>query len=252
MTTIDANDPRYEIVLDADGRRKRIVRDGVTMTFNVSLMDAVQRDVATRGYHFTDARPTRITALDGGTGVNSLNRPGFRVLGEMPETGSGDFLDAEAHVANNARQAVFAARRALYDEYDLRKSQEYLTPTGSGEKSMIGSREGDACMLNGFPGTLRKGSDGKLRCIPIDGAAAGYSPAVDAQDGIRRRRKQLRDPQGREAGTEEEEEGMETQNELRQPVNAGDVRALQQDHAARMAKLYDALDVETTNRWRTP
>lgn len=262
MTTIDANDPRYEFVTGLDGKRKRIQRDGTTVTHPAYFMDSVERQYG--GFRFADVRPARITALDGGTGVNSLNRPGFRVLGEMQETGSGDFLDAAAHVANNARQAVRDARKALYDEYDLQKSREYLTPTGSGEKQAIGSKPGDPCMCsNEFfpddfasPGSMQKHSTLGLICVPngrrVDEAKTYPTEAQDA----RRRRKQLRDPQGRESGTEEEVE--ETQNSTERAgfgsanVSHDSVRALQQRHAQIMDRLYAEDAQSLANRWRTP
>ena len=265
---IDPTDDRYEIITDHEGRRKRIVRDGVRVTVGMRFMDSVQRKVAQSGYHFADvaaARPARITTLDGGTGVNSLNRPGFRVFGEMKETGSGDVFDAVAAVSNYNHQVMHDARQVAYDQYtaDLQnayKNPPGLTPVGEGENQVIGQREGDACSLNGFPGTLRRGADGRLRCIPDEGAdAAGYSPAVDSQDGLRRRRKQLRDPQGREAGTEEgEAEFEETQNTTERAgfgsANASrdSVSALQKRHKQIMEPIYSEDAQSLANRWRTP
>ncbi len=45
------------------------------------------------------------------------------------------------------------------------------------------SQEGDSCSLNGFPGTIRRGKDGKLHCVPNDPnqRGANYSPPLDAK-----------------------------------------------------------------------
>lgn len=251
---IDPNDPRYEIIVDHDGKRRKILRDGATISYPVRFMDSIQRDIAQRGY-FADARSARVTAADGTS--MGLHKPGYRIARENL---TGDAGDAASHILNAARRET-ARQYALYDE---QKSREYLTPSGVGEKQFGGSQVDDPCMCSNeyfseefaSHGSMQKHPTLGLICVPlgrrVDEAQTYPTEADRAQDGIRRRREQLRDPQGREAGTEEEEEGMETQNEPGHPVNTGDVCALQQDHAAKMASLYDALDAETTNRWRTP
>jgi hypothetical protein len=214
-------------------------------------MDSVQREVAQQGYRFADARPVHGTAADG-TSVG-LHKPGFRVARENL---TGDSADAAAHIINNARQRT----AEHYQLYDAEKSREYLTPTGA--HNMRPAAVGSVCAVQGPEFPLDFGSEGimqmyrgKLTCVPINPRSDEDRDTARAQDGIRRRRKQLRDPQGREAGTEEGEEEPEataTHYEPDRPVNTGDARVLQQKHAARMGQLYDALDAELTNRWRHP
>ena len=215
-------------------------------------MDSVQREVAQQGYRFADARPAHVTAADG-TSVG-LHKPGFRVARENL---NGDSADA-AHIINNARQRT----AEQYQLYDAEKSREYLTPAGAGAHNMRPAAVGSVCTVQGPEFPLDFGSDGtkqmyrgKLTCVPINPRSDEDRDTARAQDGIRRRRKQLRDPQGREAGSEEGEEEAEataTRYEPDRPVNTGDARVLQQKHAARMGQLYGALDAELTNRWRNP
>lgn len=176
---IDQKDPRFEIIVDREGRPRRIVRDGQSVGRHMMLMDAApprQRWSSVRDA-FADAR------IAGADGHN--HRPGFRTAFE---DGSGSALDAAGHVLNNSRRTVADA----YSAYDAEKAAEYKQSKGlgSGRQSdphveggsfdLRGQKAGDACTLNGAPGRLRRGSDGKLRCIPDEGGV-GFSPAVDSR-----------------------------------------------------------------------
>jgi hypothetical protein len=70
-------------------------------------------------------------------------------------------------------------------------------------------------------------------------------------DDARKKKLQARDPQGREAGTLEEED--EDVTDARPPVR--DSRTLDQvrhDHQVKMAAIYDLHDEEQRNAWRKP
>jgi hypothetical protein len=107
-----------------------------------------------------------------------------------------------------ARDASFNVRQAAYAAYEARLRDEYKNSiggnasndpaTGFGSSGPRGSREGDACTKNGFPGRLVRGKNGELVCqIP-----AGRGDALS-------KRIQKYGPRGEEEGYEvEEEDGL--------------------------------------------
>jgi hypothetical protein len=179
QTQIDPNDPRFEFIQTADGRRARILRDGHAIVTKMHAMDSdVERAIAA----------TKQTTSD----VNLLrHRPGFR----------------QADDDNSA------ARRKIYADADVAASNAWRggeDPHGAGEHGQIGAREGDTCMINGRRGRLEM-VNGRLICMSAspDPKGDAYS-AYDAEisqaylgDG---RKFQAYDPQGREAGSWTEED----------------------------------------------
>jgi hypothetical protein len=71
-------------------------------------------------------------------------------------------------------------RRAAYDKFtsDLENAWRGNPPTGFGSHEPRGAQDGDICTINGAPGDLRCGSDGKLVCVP-DGGKDATLPSTD-------------------------------------------------------------------------
>jgi hypothetical protein len=108
---------------------KKILRDGARLRVPLQMRDSL--------------RQARITDGLGGT---NLHRPGFRV---------GD-------------RSLHDAKQAAYDAYETEMQNAWRNPTGTqtGAGSPMGEREGDICTIDGYPGHLLRGPDGKLTCIP--------------------------------------------------------------------------------------
>jgi hypothetical protein len=203
-----------------------IIRDGVTARTSLMMRDginpaltALQRSVASR-HQLSDQE------------VASC-RPGFR----YPRSGSRAAADRQALVR-------------LYDALDAELSQAYRTPpsfgsdpriTGAGSHGAIGQREGDVCTVRGpefaasfgQPGHLRM-HHGKLVCVPDNVRDISHSRS----DAKARRRSRIDDP-------DEDEDDDDD----------GDDRTVAQasaDHQARMQLIYDELDSELREKWRTP
>ena len=198
----------FETVLDIDGRRKRILRDGHVLRVPLMLRDginpsltALQRSVANR-YALSDAELASC-------------RPGFRYP--------------------RSRSRAAADRQAMYDAYDKAVSDAYLKPLGFGNDPALtgagshGPRQeppaGSPCTRNGFPGVWRRDDDGQMVC-DISAAAA----RADAKARSRR------DP-------DEDEDDDDDRPSVAQAAS---------DHQARMKRIYDALDQELREAWRTP
>jgi hypothetical protein len=134
-----------------------ILRDGETLRVPLRMMDSWHRDMER---HFRDQRDRdRVTDANGDSGLGLL-RPGFRLL-------------ADADDLNDRR-------RAAYDKFtlDLENAWQNNPPTGFGSHELRGAQEGDICTINGAPGHLRCGSDGKLVCVP-DGGKDATLPSTD-------------------------------------------------------------------------
>lgn len=145
-----------------------IVRDGQRLRVPLMLMDGMQRSVAREGVRITD----------GSGGTQGLHRPGFRI--------PTDDTRKTQQTADAYNEAFAAYERELVDAWK--------TPvgfggdpdiTGQGERGQQGSREGDPCMVDGRPGTLRMGADG-LYCEiddeELDDAHDGRSVQQRMQD----------------------------------------------------------------------
>jgi hypothetical protein len=69
----------------------------------------------------------------------------------------------------DASRAARDAKAKAYEAYEHDLANRWRTrdddPNGAGSSGPIGQREGDLCTLNGFPGVLRPGPDGKLVCV---------------------------------------------------------------------------------------
>jgi hypothetical protein len=149
------SDDDFETVLDHNGRRVRILKDGgrchVPLMFRDGVnpaLTSMQRSVASRR-QLSDAELASC-------------RPGFRYGG---------------------RRAA-ADRQALYDAYDKEISDAYLKPLGFGTDPALtgaGSRgprqeppAGSPCTKNGWPGAWRRDDGGQMVC---DITAAGRADA---------------------------------------------------------------------------
>jgi len=136
----------FETVLDIDGRRKKILRDGHRVRVPMYLRDgkpnptlsATQQAIAASRRQLSDQELASC-------------RPGFRY---------------------GSRSA--ADRRAMYDAYDKAISDAYLKPRGFGNDPALTSAgshgprqeppEGSPCTKDGWPGTWRRGADGAMVC----------------------------------------------------------------------------------------
>jgi hypothetical protein len=82
-------------------------------------------------------------------------------------------------VRDRHRQEAAAAYRA----YDAEKATEWMgnPPTGAGSRGPIGQRAGDLCTLNGWPGRLRRDTEGNFYCDigAHDAAATRQCPDCD-------------------------------------------------------------------------
>jgi hypothetical protein len=216
------DDADYEYI---DG--KRILKDGRTYRAGpVTLMDSLQRAVS------RNSSPARITTADGRSGI-ALNKPGFRILAEDD---AGAYHRARAY-REYETQLCDAWRGPVADLYDPH--------VDFGERGTVAAKEGRPCTRNGFPGVLRRGSDGEMYCDISK--SAGRNDAADA----RRARKTKYDPRGRLAGTEEmeEEETDDAAAEKERPECAGTAQMMR-DHQNKMAHIYDKLDHELSEAWR--
>jgi hypothetical protein len=250
--------------------RRGILRDGVALRTSLTMLDQLDEDTARRV-----ERSKRVTDAAGNTG---FHRPGFRMqLGdeagqhekeralaayekqlcdswktthrdpkgrmvgtsETEETDQDDDGDKKKRGKRNSADVLADEYRA----YDADLSSSYLTPTGFGSHNMTGQHEGDLCMLNGFPGHLRK-VRGKLECVPDNADAAALCPVCGAETDASACTKC-----GYEQTAEEITNNMATHTES----GAADHRSVTQlmkDHAARMENLYAARDEELRSAWR--
>jgi hypothetical protein len=161
-----------------------------------------------------DGRTARHSMRDASRVIDAgLHRPGYRVTNDA---------------------ALRDAKQQARDAYE-RDLQNAWRDGGSE------GAEGSVCTVrnDSYPGYT--GSAGHIRngvCTP------------DALQGDARRKVTQRDPQGREAGTLEEEEDV---TDARPPVR--DSRTLDQirhDHQQRMSGIYGAYDASIREQWRKP
>jgi hypothetical protein len=130
-----------------------------TLRVSLSMMDSWQRDVESQFRDQRHGERARVTDASGDSELG-LFRPGFRLL-------------ADADDLNDRR-------RAAYDKFtsDLENAWRGNPPTGFGSHEPRGAQDGDICTINGAPGDLRCGSDGKLVCVP-DGGKDATLPSTD-------------------------------------------------------------------------
>jgi hypothetical protein len=251
---------RYRDTNDVD--EHGVVRPGGRIRVPVLMMDSMDKIQQQVAADYVADRP-RVRAFDGTDA--GLHRPGARVL-------ANDDL-RRGHVRDMAE---------IYSRFDAEKSQEFRGDPGGayyqgGSGELRGSRPGDPCTLNGYPGTLVE-EDGKLVCRitgRTDGAAmSAYARRQeeeeeseeeedrrnreddpddrdDCQDGVKK--KQLRDPYGREAGTEEvveETQAGEERNVRRDVPDRKSLDQLRRDHAAEMQREYAARDAASSQAWK--
>jgi hypothetical protein len=204
------SDDDFETVLDHNGRRVRILKDGgryrVPLMFRDGInpsLTSMQRSVASR--HQLDDQEL------------ASCRPGFR-YGQRPAAD---------------RQAMADAKAKIYAQYDAEISRQYLTPPGLDPRTGAGScgprqepPEGSLCTRNGWPGVWRRDDDGKMVCDIT--AAAGRA---DAKAQLRSR-------------PPDEDEDDETTDDSRS------VAQIAADHKVRMQRLYDELDRELESAHR--
>jgi hypothetical protein len=217
----DDNDPFDEHGLLKDGRRVRISQ----MMRDSALRQDRGRKIGLPEHQWEEEEDDDDDVHDGQRVRDAsntplgLHRPGFRRL-----------IDAADHAA------LTAAKAKAYAAYDAEASRAYLTPefggsdparTGSGSK---GPRQepplGSPCTRNGFPGTWARNAAGQMYCDIR--ASAGRA---DAKARLRSRL----DP---DADDDED--------------NSRSVAQAASDHQQRMARIYDALDQELREAWRTP
>jgi hypothetical protein len=158
---------RYVTQAELDARPDHMLRDGEALKVRLSMMDAMQRDIA----RFANER-FRVTAADGSTGL-SLHRPGYRL--------SDIALEAEKSV--------------IYDEYDRRITSAWQDArgdhpeTGFGENGSLDLQVGDECSVKegggrfgpeGARGTIQR-VDGRLVSVADDRSSNDARPVRDAR-----------------------------------------------------------------------
>jgi hypothetical protein len=129
--------PRIRYLDDDDDD---ILRDGETLRVRMTMMDSALSD--------------RLRVTDAAGSAVGLNRPGFRLL---RGGNAGDQL---------ARDRLAEMRSEAYRLADEANVNAWKNPPiGVGSRGPIGQREGDLCMINGFPGHLRPDANGRLTCV---------------------------------------------------------------------------------------
>jgi hypothetical protein len=138
-------DDNFEVIINADGRRKKILRDGHRVRVPLMLRDSanpaltpLQHAVASR-QQLSDAELASC-------------RPGFRY----------------------GQRAMSDAKATAYQLYDAEIGRAYLKPLGFGNDPALtgvgshGPRQeppaGGPCTKDGWPGVWRRGADGKMVC----------------------------------------------------------------------------------------
>jgi hypothetical protein len=133
-------------ITEGEDERGVICDGGFVRSHGVHLMD----------YNSVDARIRR-ELRDEQMRDAYMHRPGFRTSGQsfrpMSDSAGRD------------------AKIAAYRDYERRVTSGYRNP----DPPPIGSRVGDPCTLNGWPGTLVEGEDGKVVC-QISGRADAALP----------------------------------------------------------------------------
>jgi hypothetical protein len=127
------------------------MRDAASPVQRAIMRDAAHRQMAqprTDARAFFDAYRDRLLVVDSRAPDNpfAMSRPGFRTL-------DCDFGGS--------------AKRTAYADYERRICDAWKnepTPTGEGERGVIGQREGDLCTINGRAGHLRM-MNGALQCV---------------------------------------------------------------------------------------
>jgi hypothetical protein len=211
----------FEIVIDADGRRKKVLRDGARLRVPMFLRDGQPNPTLSPTQAAIAANRRQLSDQE-----LASCRPGFRF-------------------ATTARRDAKAEAYALYDAEvsNMWKTGFGGDPrlTGAGSQGAIGQREGDICTVRGpqfpdafgSPGHLQR-RNGELVCVPDDGDPAAARRSSDAKARLRARV----DPDADEDEDDDDERVS--------------VAQASSDHQQRMAQIYDALDQELREAWRTP
>jgi hypothetical protein len=184
-------------------KHKEILGDKEILRIPMSIMDAVPR--------------TKLAKLDDGL-FPPEHRNGYRVN--------------KSSLTDDAK----AKRAALYDSYDKELSTAYLKDDAATENAWRedypGASEGDICTVrgSGYPNDIGSAGhlelqEGRLVCVP--------DAPKSATDAKRRKKTQLRDPEGREQGTEESEEDLSDARSARDAA-------------------YAAYEKDLTSAWKQP
>jgi hypothetical protein len=203
----------FEIILDVDGRPRKILRDGHRARVPLMLRDGVNPSLTSLQRAVANRSALSDSEL-------SSCRPGFRY-------GQRSAAD---------RQAMSDAKAKAYQQYDAEIGRAYLTPEFGGSDPRLtgfgsnGPRQepplGAPCTRNGFPGTWARNAAGQMYCDIRSSAGR-----ADAKARLRSRL----DPDA------DEEQEREQQTSVEQAAS---------DHQQRMAQIYDALDEELAEAWR--
>jgi hypothetical protein len=241
----------FETIIDIDGRRKKVLRDGHVARVPMYLRDskpnptlsATQQAIAASRRQLTDAE------------LRSC-KPGFR------------FANKDAAL----RDAKAEAKAKVYAAYDAAISSAYLTPpTGVGSANLRGAQEGDVCTVRGpefpdafgRPGHMRM-RNGQLVCVPdnnaCDAAAATNEEATCPDCGgdgeINGQICQRCGGSGEigDHGDNEDDIVVEvetnTEGSGRNRTDNRSVNQIMRDHQTRMSKLYADIDRDLAEQWR--
>ncbi len=152
----------FETIIDADGRRHRVLKDGHRARTPMYLMDAQQRQVAyNKKRALADAEIRRHKHVVDAQGSLRLNKPGFRYL-QSVTTAQHELYDAALEEVAIARQEYLDAQSSAY-----RTPAPASSPTGFGSCGHNrGAQVGDACTIDGWAGTMQIDETGELVCVP--------------------------------------------------------------------------------------
>jgi hypothetical protein len=204
----------FETIIDAHGRRRKVLRDGGVMRVPLMLRDGQPNPTLSPTQHAIAASRRQLSDQE-----LASCRPGFRFAKDA---------------------ALRDAKAKAYALYDAEIGRAYLVPegfggdpriTGAGSHGAIGPREGDVCQVKGPEFAASFGQPGHVRMR--NGALVCVPDRDDAADAKARRARI--DP-------DEDEDDDED--------NGRSVAQAASDHQQRMAKIYDALDQELREAYR--
>ena len=212
MPTID-DDPNFETILTADGRRVRVLRDGARHTVKMSVRDSASR--------------LRVTDALGQAGQTGLgNRPGWR----LPTNAYHDDQKIIAYDAyiRGKQQEYLGDRRSKKTKYnrsgdlegteEIEEESETHTEGGqadANERLTAAPAEGSPCTCRGEQFPCDQGAPGVIKngiCTPIN-------------------------PRGPKSLPRNKQDGLT-------------VDQIAKNHAANMERIYRERDAEDKSAWR--
>ena len=178
MTNTYDDDDSFETVIGIDGKPTRILRDGARLRIPLTMRDSV----------LGDQRRGRRVKYDPAGRLVSWEEEEMDDSRSALHDGRGNY-DTVGHRPSFIVSDRVPLRRSIYDEYDRRKSAEWVNPpTSPWARDAEGYAESDigtACTVKnedypdafGSPGTVRRVKGRGIICVPDRRAAP--DPASD-------------------------------------------------------------------------